>query len=284
MDSLTYVNGLWHPCYKFSKDLGLYRAQGVVEVLEGRGSVFFCWDDHYERLLKSCGAYEYLSIEKLPSKEEIIRHFAMLSKPSDQYVARILVTPGDSKDSKTPSGGQTLTIDVFDFPEARTTPFKLKTINATRAFPQFKRTASYGDVPIYEASVKKQGFDKFLYWSPSWGILEGGYENIFFKTTNGELLVPNTDILNGITREVVLEIAEKSGMFKKIILRPVHLYQLDLCDECFITSTTLRVAAVESINDPKDHSFKVFPKNLYTQKLQTLFQEYRENYYKSRGA
>lgn len=278
MDSLTYVSGLWHPCYKFSKDLGLYRAQGVVEVLEGRGNVLFRWDDHYERLLKSCGAYEYLSIEKLPSKEEIIRHFAMLSKPSDPYVARILVTPGDSRNSKTPSGWQTLTIDVFTFPEARTTPFKLKTVNAIREFPQYKLTAGYGFVPMHEASVKKQGFDKFLYWSPSWGILEGAYENIFFKTTDGELLVPNTDILEGITREVVLEIAETSGMFKKITRRPVHLYQLDYCDECFVTSTTLRVAEVSLVNR---HSF---PSNSCAQALKKLFLEYRENYYKEHGA
>lgn len=278
MDSLTYVNGLWHPCYKFSKDLGLYRAQGVVEVLEGRGNVFFRLDDHYARLLKSCGAYEYLSIEKLPSKEEIIRHFAMLSKPSDPYVARILVTPGGSKDSKTPSVGQTLTIDVFDFPEARTTPFKLKTVNATREFPQFKLTAGYGYAPLHEVSVKKLGYDKFLYWSPYLGILEGAYENIFLKTTNGELLVPNTDILAGITRQVVLEIAEKSGIFTKIISRPVHLYQLDYCDEAFITSTTLGVAEVSLVNEHK------FPGNIYTRKLKELLLEYRENYYKERGA
>lgn len=278
MDSLTYVNGLWHLCYKFSKDLGLYRAQGVVEVLEGRGNVFFRWDDHYERLLKSCGAYEYLSIEKLPSKDEIVKHFGMLNRPSGQYMGRILVTPGDSKDSKTPSGGQTLTIDVFDFPKVRTTPFKLKTINATRVFPQFKMTAGYGYAPIYEASVKKQGFDKFLYWSPYLGILEGAYENIFFKTKDGELLVPNTDILDGITRKVVLEIAEKSEMFKKIIPRPVHLYQLDWCDECFITSTTLGVAEVSLVNR---HSF---PSNLCAQALKKLFLEYRENYYNEHGA
>src|SRR3989344_4875558 len=69
-----YCNGLWSPWRKVASDLGLWRADGALEVLEARGDILFHWEDHYERLLRSLAGYKEIALDMLPPKEEILAH------------------------------------------------------------------------------------------------------------------------------------------------------------------------------------------------------------------
>ena len=279
---LTYTGGKWCADYDFKKDLGLRRAESLIEVMEarrvGERHVLFLWDEHYERLIKSCEGYR-IPLDKLPPKEEIlVKLQSVLMLAGSRALGWIIVTKGPSFDFKTPYGDPTLSVDFTDVPLNQGRPFRLKTVRAMREFPELKLTAGYGYANMHTNDVCALGFDKFLYWSEQFGILEGAFENIVFITKKGELLAPNTNILYGVTRKTILELAKDFGM--KVTERPVHNYQLDYCDEAFLASTTLKIAEVVSINE-EDHLFKVFPENHHTQILQQLFLDYRAKYFKT---
>ena len=282
---LTYCNGVWHPNYNFGNDLALGRAQGVQEFLEARGKILFHWDDHYARLVSSCSTRRSIVLNRLPSKEEIEKQSSRLLEKFGTITSlvRILVTPGDSHDTKTASGYPTLSLDIMTWPTLPEKALKLKTVQARREFPQSKFTAGYGYADIYEAEVRDQGFDKFLYWDERGGILEGAYENIFLITKEGLLVTPRNGVLLGITRKIVLELARASKLFDgKVTESPaMHLGAPTAFKEAFLTSTTLGVAEVVQIDD-YDH-FKTGPKTL-TFKLKKLFIKHREKYFKERGA
>jgi branched-subunit amino acid aminotransferase/4-amino-4-deoxychorismate lyase len=75
-------------------------------------------------------------------------------------------------------------------------------------------------------------------------ILEGLSSN-FFGVLKGVLWTANEGVLNGITRQIVLEIAGRLGI-------PVHFACLPLCEipnlqECFITSASRAVLPVVQI-------------------------------------
>lgn len=76
-------------------------------------------------------------------------------------------------------------------------------------------------------------------------VRECAYANVFW-VKGGELHTTNKDILFGITRETVIELAEGSCVFEGIKYKNI----LD-CDEVFITQTTSRIIPVVEIDGQK---------------------------------
>jgi branched-subunit amino acid aminotransferase/4-amino-4-deoxychorismate lyase len=78
-------------------------------------------------------------------------------------------------------------------------------------------------------------------------ILEGTSSN-FFALTGDTLITAGDGVLEGITRQVVLELAEQRGL--KVELRRLRVSELSMCREAFITSSTrelVPVCAVEGV-------------------------------------
>ena len=80
------------------------------------------------------------------------------------------------------------------------------------------------------------GADEAILLNSSGRIAEGSADNIFI-VQRGELLTPPVieGALDGITRQVVLELAEKLGIKSREI--PLAPYDLFTADECFLTGT-----------------------------------------------
>ena len=70
--------------------------------------------------------------------------------------------------------------------------------------------------------------------------------NIFI-VRNGELITPGVDqdILEGITRSSVIELAERDGL--KVIERPVDKTELFISDEVFLTGTAAKITPIKMI-------------------------------------
>ena len=80
------------------------------------------------------------------------------------------------------------------------------------------------------------GADEAILLNSAGRIAEGSADNIFI-VQRGELLTPPVieGALDGITRQVVIELAETLGIkFREIPLAP---YDLFTADECFLTGT-----------------------------------------------
>ena len=68
-----------------------------------------------------------------------------------------------------------------------------------------------------------------------------------FLVRNGELITPGVDqdILEGITRSSVIELAKKDGL--KVIERPVDKTELFISDEVFLTGTAAKITPIKMI-------------------------------------
>ncbi|MEW4563405.1 branched-chain-amino-acid transaminase [Bremerella sp. JC770] len=95
-------------------------------------------------------------------------------------------------------------------------------------------------------------------------------DNIFI-VRDGNLLTPPTDagILEGVTREVVLELARSAGIptFEKTLTR----HDVYVADECFMTGTAAEVIGVVKVDDREIGDGKPGP---ITRKLKALFVEH----------
>ncbi|WP_018664031.1 D-amino-acid transaminase [Heyndrickxia acidiproducens] len=100
-------------------------------------------------------------------------------------------------------------------------------------------------------------------------VTEGSSSNVFI-VKNGELIThPLSNlILNGITRQVILDICEKQQL--PVREETFTIRQLFDADEAFISSTTSEVMPVVQINDQKIGSGKP---GAVTRKLQGYFKE-----------
>ncbi|PQO30571.1 branched-chain-amino-acid transaminase [Blastopirellula marina] len=95
-------------------------------------------------------------------------------------------------------------------------------------------------------------------------------DNIFI-VRDGNLLTPPTDagILEGVTRDVVLELAREAGIptFEKTMTR----HDVYVADECFMTGTAAEVIGVVKVDDREIGDGKPGP---ITRKLKALFVEH----------
>lgn len=279
-----YFNGNWFMHVDLRKDLALWRGVSVFEAMEARGEkVIFHWEDHWKRLLKSCER-SYIPLADLPEESDLLKQVQknLYFLGHSESVIKILISRGDSFNHWEPSGKAKLFIDVFPLDKTPKPPFRFTHVAAVRPFPEMKSGGLYAQGWILRKDVQGQKYSGFLFWDPKLGITESCLANIFFVTNSGGLLTPGRGILFGVTRQIVLDLARKEKLFDFVSDKnEVHFAALDGCCEAFLTSTTLGASPIKSIDGYK---FKTPPKNSYTRKIQELFTEYRENYYKERGA
>jgi branched-subunit amino acid aminotransferase/4-amino-4-deoxychorismate lyase len=87
-------------------------------------------------------------------------------------------------------------------------------------------------------------------------ILEGTSSN-FYVLEGRSLVTADDGVLEGITRQVTLELAERHGL--TLELRRLPLAELAQCDEAFITSSTRGIVAVTRVGDAVIGSGQVGP-------------------------
>jgi branched-chain amino acid aminotransferase len=92
------------------------------------------------------------------------------------------------------------------------------------------------------------GLDEALLLNESGFIAEGSVSNVFFVRASG-LLTPSREsgILPGITREVVIELAETLGI--SVTERDVSLSDLEQSDEAFLTNSIMEIMPLVSVRD-----------------------------------
>ncbi len=278
-------------------DLGLWRGWAVFEAIEARGAVLFHWGDHYTRLVASCISAHIpldnfgLSIEEGEFlKKRVIEEIMLRGYP--ESLIKILVTRGNSHDHKNPIlGSSKVLIDILPLPLPPQNYFHVEIQEGAREFPHIKLAGGYGSTMIRKEIAAHTGFDDFLYWNVCDGISESSTGNIFFVAEfSGKniLITPAKNILFGVTRKIILDLAKKSGIFFAIQEHPLQYIKPSMFScyqECFLTSTTIGVCPVVSVTtiDNVKYDFKT-GKNTFSEKLRNSFLEYRENYFQERAS
>lgn len=114
--------------------------------------------------------------------------------------------------------------------------------------PQIKAAGIYINNALAKTEAQRNGFDEAIMLSPDGHISEGSGENLFL-VIDGQLVTPATynNILIGITRNTVIELAEKE-LGIKTIHRSISRSELYTADECFLTGTAAHVTPVAEID------------------------------------
>jgi len=120
---------------------------------------------------------------------------------------------------------------------------------ADNAMPtRVKSTGSYLNSALAATEAKQAGFDEAIFLREDGTVAEGSAMNLFM-IHQGKLVTPppNSDILVGITRNTVIELA-KEELGLEVIERPIARTELYVCDELFFCGTGAQVAPVSSVD------------------------------------
>lgn len=114
-----------------------------------------------------------------------------------------------------------------------------------------KAVGSYINSSLASSEAKQAGFDEAIFLREDGTVAEGSAMNLFI-VMDGKLITtpPTADILVGITRNTVIELArEELGLV--VVERPIARTELYVCDEMFFTGTGAQVAPVRSVDRRK---------------------------------
>jgi branched-chain amino acid aminotransferase len=211
-------------------DDGLYRGDGVFEVVRLYGGRPFALSGHLDRLERSAAAI-YLAVERPLVERELA---ALLDRHGDADAQlRIVLTRG---------GRRILAIEELA-PHSETIRLASITYSPTGILDGVK-SLSYGANMHATRIAQARGADEALLVRPDGVVLEAPTSSIFWTSADSDLRTPalGTGILDSITRRAVIgELDVTEGEYA--------LDDLRAAGEAFIASTTREVQAVAAVDE-----------------------------------
>ena len=125
---------------------------------------------------------------------------------------------------------------------------RVETTEMQRQLPRLKSTGFIGRSHAERKHIARQGIFEALLVKDG-KILEGMTSNFFYvarRDGRARLCTASEDILLGITRETVIEIARGRGL--DVQFQPLELSQLSTMEEAFITSSSRGIVPVVQID------------------------------------
>jgi branched-chain amino acid aminotransferase len=243
-----YFNGdiidIDSPVFK-TNDLGLLRGYGLFDYFRTYNGVPFRWNDYWQRFENSA---RLLKLELPFSKEETEKALADLHALSgEQEVAfRFVLTGGYAPDSvHVVQPNFLIRTEPLpqDNPAGRLKGIKVLPYEYVRDLPEVK-TTNYVHMVLMADELKRQQAADLLFHKDG-EVSELTRSNVFIFSGD-KLITSDRNILNGITRRVVMELAKPHF---DIEVRPVSYKEVITADEAFTTSTTKWVMPVVQIGD-----------------------------------
>ena len=252
---LAYLNGEYLPrdraCLPIT-DRGLLFGDSVYEVVPAYGGIPFRVTHHLERLDRSLaaigmhnplghadwqGIFEHLS-RQLPGQDQSI----YLQVTRGAYPIRNHVIP----DHVVPNVLAFTTVNPPNDPETACRGIKVITLEDIRWHRcDIKATTLLANV-MARAQAGAEGADEAILIRDG-AAMEGTASNLFI-VSNGLLITPpeSPELLPGITRDLVLELARESGM--PFAQAAIGTAELEGAEEIWLTSSTREIAAVVELN------------------------------------
>ncbi len=260
-------------------DHGFLYGDGIYETMRAYDGIVFMFEKHLERLARSA-SFLKLNIPDRQYIRDAVYKTLSANELSDAYI-RITVSRG-----KGPIG---LDIDLCrettfvvisekfrQYPEscyqegtrlilAKTRRNLVEAVN-----PKIKSLNFLNNI-LAKMEAKEKGAYEAVMLNSDGFIAEGTTSNIFFVNEN-TLCTPSSDagILDGITRDTVINVAKKNG----IEVKEGMFYPADLLGstEVFFTNTTAEVMPVSCVEDVR------FGIGEITQALRRLYRKEVERY------
>ena len=226
---------------------------GFIPIFDNQGVVsLFRLKDHIERLFKSCTSagipLDYSSSEIYVAIKDTVRE-----NPGSKFVKISVYISSIEVDVVPQDPFSTIAIAAYephqDIITKNTQPFYtskelsvwLEKEKHQRRHdiipPQVKIAGNYTSSMMAKWQARKNGYDEIIFTDEKGYITEAPTSNVFIINQENVLLTaPESDVLYGITRKSVLEIAKNENINIKEDKIPLH--ELENAKEVFLTSSS----------------------------------------------
>jgi branched-chain amino acid aminotransferase len=235
--------------------VGIFGGIKVFDTPDGPG--IFRLDDHVARMQKSVALlnfrYEFNSTH---IRGEILK-LAKKNKIQPQTYIRPIIYRSDTRISPAIEGEYDLAVYMLAMPDAYYN-YEEEGIrvnvsswqrNSSRAIPpKTKATGGYINSALAIDEAKKLGFDSSIMLDKDGYVSEGAVMNLFI-VKDGRLITPpaSSDILEGITRKTIIEIATETKIpFEEAKISKEELYS---AEEVFFCGTATDITWCSQIDD-----------------------------------
>jgi branched-chain amino acid aminotransferase len=236
---------------------GLHYASSVFEGERMYGGEIFKLTEHTERLFKSAEILDFKIPYTVEQIDEACKATAAKNGLTDCYVRPIAWRGSEMIGVSAQQTKIHVAIAVWDWPSYFDPATKAKGIRLTwarydRPAPNTIPTAAkaaglYMICTISKHAAEKEGYADAMMVDYRGYIAEATGANVFF-VKDGVLHTPTPDcILNGITRQTVIQLAKERGV--QVVERHIEKSELATFTECFIVGTAAEVTPVAEIGD-----------------------------------
>ena len=257
-ETIVFLNGE----YVKAKDakVGLFNqtmhyGNGVFEGIRSYetpdGTRIFKAKEHYDRLHYSAEKMHISLNYSSDELEQITYRLLELNSLSDAYI-RPLVFLGENM-SLTPTDDVNVVIMVWEWGKylgdkmLKVMLSSYQRPNPKACHVQAKVVGHYTNSILATTEAKQNGFDEALLTDINGNIAEGPGANFFFEKEGKLVTAPLGNILSGITRATVFELAQELGVeIEERFFKPEELLS---ADAAFFCGTAAEVIGIELFND-----------------------------------
>jgi branched-chain amino acid aminotransferase len=256
---LVYIDGKYYPKSQAKisvYDHGLLYGDGVFEGIRAYNGVVFKLKEHIDRLYRSAHA---IMLNIPLTKEEMINAVLETLRKNnlrDAYI-RLVVTRGFGDLGIDPRKCQKPTIIIItDSIKIHSSEAKEKGIRAmivwvrrdsVDATSHEVKSLNYMNSILAKIEANIAGYDEAICLDKNGYVSEGAAENLFI-VREGKIITPptSTGALVGITRKVILKLAQKIGY--PTIEANITPTDLLTADEAFFTGTAAEIVPIVEVN------------------------------------
>jgi branched-chain amino acid aminotransferase len=240
--ALNYGTGVFEGIRAYWSD-----ERGTLQVLKLR--------EHYERFEKSCRLLRLDMPHTVDELCDITLEILRRNAPrEDTYIRPLAYKAAESVgvNLKGRSELSIFTVPMGNYVELTGLKVCVSSWRRTpdNAIPaRAKCTGSYVNTALAVDGAQRAGYDDAIFLTQDGQVSEASAANIFL-VRKGQLVTPpvTADILEGITRDAVMELAEKElGM--PVLEREVGRTELYAADEVFLSGTGFQIAPVVEVDD-----------------------------------
>ncbi|RMF37559.1 MAG: branched-chain amino acid aminotransferase [Alphaproteobacteria bacterium] len=235
----------------------LHYASSVFEGERSYGGRIFKSREHSARLLKSCEALDIPIPYDIDEIEQAKRTALEANGLTDAYV-RPVCWRGSGPDMGVASAANPvhMAVAVWEwgayYGDAKTRGARLDIAKWKRPSPETipvhaKAAGLYMICTLSKHAAAAKGYSDALFFDYRGHVAEATGANIFFAK-EGRVFTPTTDcILNGITRQTVIELLKARQI--EVVERHIEPRELEDFEQCWLTGTAAEVTPVGEIGD-----------------------------------
>lgn len=280
---ISYLNGQFLPLQEATvsvMDRGFLFGDGVYEVIPVYNGKLFRFTQHLKRLCLSLDAIALVPKIPLSQLETIAKTLIQKNEAFKHAFIYVQITRGVAwvRDHRfPPDATATLFMTLFPIlsspPDSETYPgIKAITREDTRWQNCYIKAITLLPNVLLREQAREQGTEEAILVRAGYA-LEGTSSNLFIVHQN-QLITPpkGTAILGGITRELVLELADANAISYQE--RAIRETELKTATEIWVTSSTKEIQPIVALNGQPIGEGKPGP---LWKRMNTIYQQFKEH-------